>query len=50
MWDKLRIDEDEREKFLAEHKNLCVETIRTVSNNFLRKVHCRVEFLARNYY
>ncbi|KAG0311808.1 hypothetical protein BGZ97_011626 [Linnemannia gamsii] len=43
LWDKLRIDEDEREKFLAEHKNLCVETIRTFKEELTRLEELRVQ-------
>ncbi|KAG0297130.1 hypothetical protein BGZ96_007681 [Linnemannia gamsii] len=43
LWDKLRIDDEEREKFMAEHRNLCVETIRAFKEELTRLEELRVQ-------
>ncbi|KAG0060161.1 hypothetical protein BGZ89_012497 [Linnemannia elongata] len=43
LWDKLRIDVDEREEFLTGHRTLCVETIRAFKEELTRLEELRVQ-------
>ncbi|KAG9068009.1 hypothetical protein KI688_011600 [Linnemannia hyalina] len=43
LWDKLRVDVDEREEFLAGHRTLCVETIRAFKEELTSLEELRVQ-------